>query len=60
MRRCVYPDCHENTSGRYGLCRKHYKAQWQRVRNGIVNNLLDFSIPDRRHTEATKKIKRIC
>ena len=56
MRRCVYPDCHENTSGRYGLCCKHYKAQWQRVRNGIVNNLLDFSIPDRRHTEATKKM----
>lgn len=39
---CIYPNCNEKTSGRYDLCTRHYKAQWQRVRNGIAENILDF------------------
>ncbi len=36
---CTYPNCKEITASKYGLCRKHYKIQWQRVRDGLIENL---------------------
>ena len=40
--KCVYPDCDKLTSSSYGLCNKHYKLQWQRVKNGLIDDLIDF------------------
>ena len=39
--KCIYPDCDNLTASSYGLCNKHYKLQWQRVKNGLVDDLLE-------------------
>ena len=39
--KCVYPDCDNLTASSYGLCNKHYKFQWKRVKNGLVDDLLE-------------------
>ena len=36
---CLFNDCNTLTSSRYGLCRKHYKLQWQRRKRGGIKNL---------------------
>ena len=36
---CSFSGCKELTSSKYKLCRKHYKLQWQRVRDGLVSNI---------------------
>jgi len=40
---CNYPGCNTMTSSEYGLCRKHYKLQWQRKKEGRVNKITDLS-----------------
>lgn len=52
---CVYPNCRKMTSSKYGLCTEHYRSQWGRLKNGTINNLLDFDFKEFRHTEETKK-----
>ena len=54
--KCVYPDCDNLTASSYGLCNKHYKLQWQRVKNGLVDDLLDFREISQKHTSETKKL----
>lgn len=39
---CEYPNCKEITASKYGLCAKHYRAQWQRLKNGVVLDLKTF------------------
>jgi len=36
---CCYNNCERLTGSKYGLCTKHYKAQWQRKNNGLIKNL---------------------
>lgn len=38
-KKCLFKKCFELTSSQYGLCRKHYKLQWQRVRSGLIGNI---------------------
>lgn len=54
-KKCKYPCCAERSSGKYQLCRKHYKVQWQRKRAGIINSFNDFSKIKRTHSEDTKR-----
>jgi hypothetical protein len=53
--KCLYPECEEMTSSKYRLCTKHYKLQWQRLKSGLVNDLLEFKNIDRSHNDETKK-----
>ena len=52
--KCVYPSCEEFTSSKYCLCRNHYKLQWRRLKDGLVNKIHDFKEIPRKHTEETK------
>lgn len=52
---CIFPDCNELTMSKYKLCNKHYKLQWQRSKNGLINHIHDFSDIDRSHTKETKE-----
>lgn len=52
---CIFPNCHNETSGKYSLCRKHYKLQWQRLKCGIIDSILDFREIKHTHTDDTKK-----
>jgi len=36
---CSFQNCKSVTSSRYKLCQKHYKLQWQRLRDGLINNI---------------------
>lgn len=56
MKQCIFPDCNEKTLSKYQLCRHHYKAQWQRVKNDLIVDLFDFTEISRNHTEETKKV----
>lgn len=40
---CDYPSCNILTGSHYKLCNKHYKLQWQRVRQGLAGNLHDYN-----------------
>lgn len=53
--KCKYPECDENTNSKIGLCNKHYKLQWQRLKSGLISNIDEFKEISRKHTEATKK-----
>lgn len=53
--RCKFPDCNNNTSSKYGLCCKHYKLQWQRKKNKLIDDLLDFKEITKKHSEETKR-----
>lgn len=57
-KKCAFPECETLTSSKYGLCAKHYKAQWGRLKNGTIDNFLDFSSTERKHTEETKALLR--
>ena len=54
--KCVFPDCDILTASSYNLCNKHYKLQWQRVKNGLIDNLFVFREIDRSHTLKTKEL----
>lgn len=41
---CIYPECDETTLSKYVLCNKHYKLQWQRIKNNLVEDLQDFQV----------------
>jgi len=51
---CEYPECEQKTSSKYKICAKHYKLQWQRVKNGIIKSINDYEIPERKHSDETK------
>lgn len=55
---CNYPNCNELTGSKYGLCTKHYRNQWQRLKNGSINSFDDFRETDRSHSDKTKQILR--
>jgi hypothetical protein len=38
-RNCIYYNCIEKTSSKYGLCTKHYRMQWARVRDGLIPSI---------------------
>jgi len=40
-RTCWYKDCNNLTASKYGLCRKHYKIQWQRKRDGLIKTIYE-------------------
>lgn len=52
---CRYPNCNEMTSSKKQLCRKHYKLQWQRLRNGLISDINEFKDISRTLSEETKK-----
>lgn len=52
---CIYPNCKNVTSSKLKLCNKHYKLQWQRLKNGLIKSLDDFKEISRNHTVETKK-----
>lgn len=52
---CQYPNCTEMTNSKKGLCNKHYKLQWQRLKNGLISNINEFKEISRKHSEKTKK-----
>lgn len=57
-KQCIYPGCNTLTSSKYGLCSKHYRSQWGRVKNGSILDLFDFTPTDRKHSDETKEILR--
>ena len=38
---CWFDSCGVLTASKYGLCTKHYRAQWQRLSNGRINNIYE-------------------
>ncbi len=36
---CIYEGCSNITSSKYGLCTKHYRLQWQRKRDGLIDDI---------------------
>lgn len=54
MKQCIFPECMEQTLSKYGLCNKHYKKQWQRVKQGLISEITDFKDIPRKHSEKTK------
>lgn len=36
---CIYPGCQLQTKSKHKMCRTHYKAQWQRMKNGLISKL---------------------
>ncbi len=38
---CWYKTCEVKTGSKYGLCTKHYKSQWQKVKNEIIGNIYE-------------------
>ena len=40
-RKCSFNRCDTLTASKYGFCRKHYKLQWQRLKNGIISNIYE-------------------
>lgn len=54
-KQCKYPNCEDLTAGKYGLCRKHYKLQWQRLRDGSVKDILDFDVHNNGISEESKE-----
>lgn len=57
IEKCSYPNCEEMTSSKYNLCTKHYKLQWQRKRDGLVNDLLEFKDTNKCLDDETNKAK---
>ena len=55
INKCIYPNCENITSSKMKLCNKHYKAQWQRLKNGLIKSIDEFIEIPRKHTEETKK-----
>lgn len=55
-KKCIFPNCNNFTSSQYCLCNKHYKLQWRRLRDGLINSITDVVNIERKHTEETKKI----
>jgi hypothetical protein len=53
--KCLFPDCETITSSKYGLCAKHYKRQWGRLKNGTISEMHDFSQSKRKHSDETKE-----
>ena len=53
--RCNYPSCSSLTVSKYGLCTKHYKKQWRRLKDGLIDDLNDFREISRNHSEETKQ-----
>ncbi len=51
---CLFPNCTSLTSSKYGLCNKHYRLQWSRLKSGLIDNLTDFREIPRIHTDETK------
>lgn len=37
--KCIFNNCESLQASQYNLCSKHYKLQWQRMRDGIINNM---------------------
>jgi hypothetical protein len=38
-KKCLFVDCCVITQSKYTLCNKHYKLQWQRLRDGLIKNI---------------------
>ena len=38
---CWYPSCDRVTRSRYGLCTRHYKQQWIRLKNGKIKSIYE-------------------
>lgn len=55
IKKCAYPNCEELTSSKYNLCTKHYKIQWQRKKNGFIDDLLEFKDTNRSLDDESKK-----
>ena len=51
---CNFPNCSELTGSKYRLCTKHYKAQWQRVKQGSIDSVDDFKEISNHHSDETK------
>jgi len=39
--KCIFKNCNVLTGSKYGLCSKHYKLQWQRMRDGLIKNIFE-------------------
>ena len=52
---CIYPGCIDITSSKYFLCREHYKLQWWRLKNNLINGLHDFTPIKKELSEETKQ-----
>lgn len=52
---CVFRECGNMTSSKYGLCNKHYRLQWQRMEKGLITDISDLKEIPRGHSEETKK-----
>lgn len=52
---CKYPGCNEMTNSKMQLCNKHYKLQWQRLKNGLISDINEFREIPRKHSEETKR-----
>lgn len=35
---CIFLNCGTLVASRYNLCQKHYKAQWDKLKRGSINN----------------------
>ena len=40
--KCRFDNCDELTASKYILCTKHYKLQWGRIKNGLIENMNDI------------------
>jgi hypothetical protein len=40
-KQCVFNNCTTLTRSGYGLCRKHYKLQWQRLKKGLIGSIYE-------------------
>lgn len=56
--RCFYPECATETGSKYGLCVPHYKLQWDRVKRGLIKDVLEVKEISRAHSEKTKQLLR--
>lgn len=54
-KKCLFPDCEIITNSKYGLCAKHYRRQWNRLKNGTISDMHDFSQSKRKHSNETKE-----
>ena len=59
-KKCLFPDCETITNSKYGLCAKHYRRQWDRLKKGAISDMHDFSQSKRKLSDETKEKLREC
>lgn len=60
INKCIYPGCDTLIKNKHGLCNKHYREQWARIKKGLIVSYEDFKkiIPRRSPENKAALIER--